>query len=66
MPADCHVETHRDNLLPGFHRATVVHTATGATLYVTWPYRDAHTARDRAWLWIREEHRKLDAGKLFE
>ena len=65
---DCHVETHRD-WASGQWRATVIETATAATLYVTWPYAYRSSARARAWRWIDEQYRRrqavLDGGKLF-
>jgi len=62
---DCHVETYRDNGLFGKHRECAIHTASGRTLYVTWPYASEDSARQRARRWLREEYEKNDVGRLF-
>ena len=54
--SDCHVETYVDADADGMHRAAVVHTATGRTVYVTWPYRSEKSAVYRAWRWLRDEY----------
>lgn len=50
----------------GRYRAIVVHTASGGTLYVTWPYASEQAARDRARRWLHDEYDKRDGGRLFE
>jgi len=59
--ADCHVETHLERAWrqrAGYWRASVIHTASGRVLYVTWPYSRERTAIERARQWIREEYRR--------
>lgn len=58
--ADCHVETYRDALQAGMHRAYVIHTATGRVLYTTWPYRSESSAEARARRWLREEYLRIE------
>lgn len=69
MPADCHIESYAERAWrakAGQYRAVVVHTATGSTLYVTWPYASEQAARGRARQWIRDEYARRDGQPLFD
>lgn len=66
---DCHIETFMERAWRAraeHYRASVIHTASGRVLHVTWPYRSEHAARQRAGRWIREQYRQAESLELFD
>lgn len=57
---DCHVDSYKEARPTGEKpfRGQVVHTATGAVLFTTWPYASERSAVDRARRWLREEYKR--------
>jgi hypothetical protein len=63
--ADCHIETHVEadwRQQAGRWRASVIHTASGRVLYITWPYASQRAAIERARRWRAEEYRRAEMG----
>jgi hypothetical protein len=65
MP-DCQIDTYREGSGGLVHRAIVVHTATGRTLYTTWPYGSEASAIGRARRWLAEEYQRVEHLDLFD